>query len=266
MSRFEPQVFADGDTPMSYCVALFLEEGLVMLADTRTNAGVDNIATFGKLTVHERAGERVFAMMSAGNLAITQSAINILFEGIEDPRTGEIETLDTVPTMFKAAQLAGKAIRQVYALDGPALQQHGITFDGSLLLGGQIRGGDLQLFQIYAPGNFIEATPDTPYLQTGEMKYGKPILDRAVTYQTPIFEGVKLGLISMDSTLRSNLTVGLPIDLVVIRRGTCRIGLQHRVTEQDEGFRVIREQWSEALKIAYRTIPQPAWLDQTLPD
>lgn len=248
---------------MSYCVGLLLEDGLVLLADTRTNAGVDNIATFQKLYVVETPGERVMALMTAGNLAIGQSVVNItLSEGVEDPKTGALETLATVPTMFRAAQLVGDAVRQVYATDGPALKEQGLRFDVSLILAGQIAGRTMRLFHVYAAGNFIEATAETPFLQIGEHKYGKPILDRAVTVETPLKEGAKLGLISMDSTLRSNLTVGLPIDLAIIPRNQCRVAFQHRITDQDEGFRAIREQWSEALKKAYRAIPEPPWLSE----
>jgi putative proteasome-type protease len=245
---------------MSYCVGLLLQDGLVMLADTRTNAGVDNIAVFSKLHVFETPGERSMVLMTSGNLAISQSIINVLSEGIEDPATGHIATLANVPTMFAAARLVGQAIRQVHAIDAAALQEQGILFDVSVLLGGQIRGRTMRLFNIYAAGNFIEATPDTPFMQIGEVKYGKPILDRAATFDTPLSDGVKLALISMDSTMRSNLTVGLPIELAVLPRDAYQVSFRRRITEQDEGFQLIRESWSQALKIAYRNIPSPVWL------
>jgi len=242
---------------MTYCVALALSEGLVMLSDTRTNAGVDHISTFGKMHQFEVPGERSICLMTAGNLAITQSVATLLREGLDG--AGGTDTLYTVPTMFKAAQLVGAAVRQVYHTDGAALREQGVGFDVSFLLGGQIATRNLRLFEIYAAGNFIEATTDTPFLQIGEHKYGKPILDRAVTFDTPLYGGVKLALISMDSTLRSNLTVGLPIDLMVLRRGAIHAELRRRIGEDDPYFRMIRESWSEALREAYRVIPLPDW-------
>lgn len=242
---------------MTYCVGLFLEEGVVMLADTRTNAGLDNISTFSKLHVLELPGERVITLATAGNLAVTQSVLSLLREGVETE--SGIETWQTVPSLFRAAQLAGTAIRQVYHTDGPSMQAQNVGFEVSILLAGQIAGHDARLFQIYAAGNFIEATSDTPFLQIGEHKYGKPILDRALKYKTDLESGVKLSLISMDSTLRSNLTVGMPIDLVVYRRNALQLALRRRITEEDPYFRSIRESWSEALRNAYRSIPNPDW-------
>jgi putative proteasome-type protease len=242
---------------MTYCVGLYLKDGLVMASDTRTNAGVDNISVFSKMNLIEVPDERFMVVMTSGNLAITQAVTNLLHEGVEtDSGT---ETLYSVPSMFRAAQLAGEAIRRVFRSDGAALAAQNIQFDVSLLLGGQIKNRGLRLFQVYSAGNFIEATADTPFLQIGETKYGKPILDRAVSYETELYDGVKLVLISMDSTLRSNLTVGMPIDLVVYRRDTLKADLYRRITEDDEYFRMIRERWSEALREAYRAIPHPNW-------
>jgi len=198
-------------------------------------------------------------MTVAGNLAITQSVQSLLTDGLDNPATGEPETLATVPTMFEAAQLAGRAVRAVFARDGAALQAQGLAFDVSLLIAGQIRDRRMRLFQVYAAGNFIEATEDTPFLQIGEHKYGKPILDRAMTHATALADGVKLALISMDSTLRSNLTVGLPIDLLVYRRDALEIALKRRITADDPYFLNLRERWSEALREAYRTMPEPDW-------
>jgi putative proteasome-type protease len=243
---------------MTYCVGLYLADGLVMLADTRSNAGVDNIATFSKMHVFEIPGERVLTLMTAGNLATSQSVVNMLKEGLTGP-DGAVETFNSVGTMFRAAQLVGEAVRRVYHVDAPALDEQHISFDISLLLGGQIRGGESRLYQIYAAGNFIEATQDTPFLQIGEHKYGKPILDRAARYDTELYDGVKLAFVSMDSTMRSNLTVGLPIDLLVYRRDAFKIELKRRITEEDEYFRMIRERWSQALRDAYRAIPRPSW-------
>ncbi len=242
---------------MTYCVGLDLKDGLVLLADTRTNAGVDNIATFSKTYVFEQPGERVIALLAAGNLALTQSIVNLLHEGIEADDI--VETLLGAKSMFRAAQLVGEAVRRIYRIDGPAMQAQNISFDVSFLLGGQIKAGNPRLFQIYAAGNFIEATPDTPFLQIGEHKYGKPILDRAASYDTDLYDGVKLALISMDSTLRSNLTVGPPVDLLVYRRDAFKFELKRRITEDDPYFRMIRERWSEALREAYLAIPRPDW-------
>ena len=242
---------------MTYCVGLCLKDGLVMLSDTRTNAGVDNISTFSKMHVFDIPGDRVMVLLTAGNLAATQAVVNLLQEGVETG--GALETLVTTPSMFRAAHLVGEAVRRVYTIDGPSLNAQNIQFDVSFLLGGQLAGRSMRLFQIYAAGNFIEATPDTPFLQLGEHKYGKPILDRVVKYDTDLYDGVKLALVSMDSTLRSNLSVGLPIDLAIYRRDAGKLELRQRITEDDEYFRMIRERWSSALKEAYSAIPRPPW-------
>ncbi|BBK33723.1 putative proteasome-type protease [Stella humosa] len=248
---------------MTYCVGLLLSEGLVMLADTRTNAGVDNISTFRKLHFFEVPGERTICIASAGNLGVTQAVMNLLTEGFESEATGTIESLYTVPSMFRAAQLTGEAVRKVWHLDGEAMRQQSIGFEVTLLLGGQIAGRQLRLFLCYSAGNFIEATEDTPFLQIGEHKYGKPILDRAVQFGTAMADGVKLALISMDSTLRSNLTVGLPIDLMVFRRNAERAEINRRIGEDDPYFRMIRERWSAALRDAHRAIPRPDWMPES---
>lgn len=242
---------------MTYCVGLYLDEGLVMLSDTRTNAGVDNISIFSKMQVDEVPGQRVFTMLSSGNLAISQAVWNRLSEGVL--LDGLRQTLRDVPTMFRAAQLVGAAVREVYQTDGQAMAVQGVGFDVALLLGGQIAGAAHRLFLIYAAGNFIEATQDTPFLQIGEHKYGKPILDRVVTFRTSLIDGIKLVLVSMDSTLRSNLTVGLPVDLAVIRRDALAVGLRRRITEEDEYFHGVRDGWSGALREAYRAMPAPDW-------
>lgn len=242
---------------MTYCVALKVRDGLVMLADTRTNAGADNVRTFRKLHVVEVPGERVIAIMTAGNLAVSQAVLNCIQDGVDTPRGRE--SLASVPTVLRAAQLVGEAVREVFQSDGDAMQAQNVSFDVSFLLGGQIAGGPPRLFQIYAAGNFIEAGPDMPFLQIGEHKYGKPILDRALNFETALEDGVKLVLISMDSTLRSNLTVGLPADLLVVRAGALRVERQHRIQEDDPYFRMIRERWSAALREAYQSIPRPDW-------
>ena len=243
---------------MTYCVGLFLKDGLVLLSDTRTNAGLDHISSFSKMHVVEQPGERMLALMSAGNLAITQAVWNRVQEGF--PLGAETHTLRDVPSMFRAAQLVGAAVRDVFETDGPAMKAQNVAFDASFLLGGQIAGGPMRLFLIYAAGNFIEATADTPFLQIGEHKYGKPILDRVVKHGTSLADGVKLVLISMDSTLRSNLSVGLPIDLMVYREGEQKVSLSRRITEEDAYFRQVSQRWSDSLREAYRALPSPGWI------
>jgi putative proteasome-type protease len=230
-----------------------------MLADTRTNAGMDNISCFAKLHKFHQPGERMIATMSAGNLSLSQAVINLVQDGLPDPDTGEIETIFSVPSMFRAAALVGEAIRRVHRTHGPAMREQDVAFDVSIMLGGQLAGRTMRLFQIYAAGNFIEATPDTPFLQIGEHKYGKPILDRSVASDTSITDGVKLALISMDSTLRSNLSVGLPLDLLTYRNDSIDDVTSYRITESDPYFRMIRERWSAALYDAHRHIPAPEW-------
>ncbi|SHO61091.1 putative proteasome-type protease [Pseudoxanthobacter soli DSM 19599] len=244
---------------MTYCVGILVRDGLVMIADTRTNAGLDNIATYRKLHVFERPGDRVVAIASSGNLAITQSVLSLVSEGLENPETGEIETLMEMPTLFRTAQFVGRAIREVYRIDGRALEQSANSFDVTMLVGGQIAGGRLRMFMVYRAGNFIEATEDTPYLQIGEHKYGKPILDRAATYDTTLQDALKLGLISMDSTMRSNLSVGLPIDTLMVRRDAIRSSLRHRIDSYDPYFRDLRDRWSRALRDAHLAIPEPPY-------
>src|SRR6266403_4275949 len=190
---------------MTYCCGILVRDGLVMIADTRTNAGLDNVSTFRKLHIFAKPGERIMAVATAGNLAISQSVLSTLTEGLEDPHSGDVETLLNAPTMFQAAQRIGRAIRAVHATEGVALQSEDINFDVSFLFGGQIKGSRMRLFMIYPAGNFIECTTDTPYLQIGEHKYGKPVLDRAMHYDVELYEALKTSLISMDSTMRSNL-------------------------------------------------------------
>ena len=245
---------------MTYCVGLLLDEGLVMLGDTRTNAGFDNISCFSKLQKFHVPGERLMATLTAGNLAISQAVLNLVQDGLPDPETGNVETIYTVPTMFRAAALLGEAVRKVHRTHGEAMKQQDVSFDVSIMLGGQIAGRTLRLFHIYAAGNFIEATADTPYLQIGEHKYGKPMLDRAVSRETSLIEGVKLALISMDSTLRSNLSVGMPLDLLVYRNDSIDGIVEQRINENDDYFAMMRDKWSEGLTEAHTRIPPPDWL------
>ena len=245
---------------MTYCVGLLLDQGLVMLSDTRTNGGVDNVSCFNKLHRFSTPGERNIALMTAGNLAISQAVVHAIEEGLPDPDTGEVRSIRSVKSLFDAAILVGEAIRRVHHRHGEAMRQDEVAFDVAILLGGQIGDTPLRLFQVYAAGNFIEATADTPFLQIGEHKYGKPILDRAITPGTSLGDGIKLALISMDSTLRSNLGVGLPLDLAVYTRGRLDGGLVRRIDEHDPYFAMIRTRWSQALREAHAAIAAPAWL------
>lgn len=240
---------------MTYCVGLFLDEGLVMLADTRTNAGLDNISCFAKLQHFHQPGERMIAAMTAGNLAVSQAVMNLVQDGLQDPQTGKLETIYSVPSMFGAAALVSRAVREVHQTYGKAMKAQDVSFDVSILLGGQVANRTMRLFQIYSAGNFIEATSDTPFLQIGEHKYGKPILDRSVHSDTSLSDGVKLSLISMDSTLRSNLSVGMPLDLLTYRNNSIDGVETHRIEEGDAYFRMIRERWSVALSESLRQIP-----------
>ncbi|MGL4976308.1 MAG: peptidase [Bosea sp. (in: a-proteobacteria)] len=244
---------------MTYCAGLMVEDGLVMIADTRTNAGLDNISTFRKLHVFSWPGDRTLALATAGNLSISQSVISLLNEGLRQPETGAIETLQTAPTMFRAAQLVGRAVRQVQDVDGQALAEAGLKFDVSFLFGGQIQGQPMRLFMIYAAGNFIECGGDAPFLQIGEHKYGKPILDRAITASTHLYDALKMGLISMDSTMRSNLGVGLPIDILVLRKDQVAPELNRRIEASEPYFHDLRERWSAALRAAHMAIPRPPY-------
>jgi len=248
---------------MTYCCGVLVRDGLVMIADTRTNAGLDNISTFRKLHVFSTPGERIMAIASAGNLALTQSVLSTLSEGLPNPDTGEIETLMNSPTMFQAAQRIGKAIRHVHVTEGKVLQAEDVSFDVSFLFGGQIKGAKLRLFMIYAAGNFIECTTDTPYLQIGEHKYGKPVLDRAITYDVDLYDALKIALISMDSTMRSNLGVGMPIDVLVVRPDVCDAELNHRIEAGEPYFHDLRSRWSAALRAAHQNIPRPPYKNGT---
>jgi putative proteasome-type protease len=230
-----------------------------MMADTRTNAGLDNISTFRKLHVYGVPGQRIMALASSGNLSISQSVVSTVTEGIENPETRELETLLNAPTMFQAAQRMGQAIRQVHKLEGDALEAADVKFDVSFLFAGQIKGEKLRLFMIYGAGNFIECSVDSPYLQIGEHKYGKPVLDRAISYGVDLYDALKIGLISMDSTMRSNLGVGMPIDLLVVRRDTCEAELNYRIEPGEPYFHDLRERWSAALRQAHMNIPRPPY-------
>ena len=243
---------------MTYCVGILVEQGLAMLADTRTNAGVDNISTYRKLRVHGNDGKRLIAIASAGSLSTTQAAIQRLSQGIINPETGESETLDTVSDIFSAALAAGRALRA--SRDAMAgLQAEDVNFDATFLVGGSVGGERTRLFLVYSAGNAIECGPETPYLQIGENKYGKPILDRALRHDTELKEAVKVALISFDSTLRSNLAVGLPLDLMIARSGQTRAETLVRIDDSDPYFHDLSQRWSEALAHAREEIPNPPY-------
>ncbi|MEO1563560.1 MAG: proteasome-type protease [Pseudomonadota bacterium] len=235
---------------MTYCVAIKLSSGMVFLSDTRTNAGLDNIAKFKKMFTWEVPGERVITMLTAGNLAITQAVISLLQENIDTPDSG-LETILSAQSIFRVAELVGDAMRVVQGRYGAGLMQAGESTVSSILVGGQRKGGTMRLFHVYSAGNFIEAVSETPYFQIGEHKYGKPILDRVLTEDTPLNVSVTAALLSMDSTLRSNLSVGMPLDLAVIERDAFTFSQLRRLEEDDASFQALSKGWSEALRNAF---------------
>ena len=236
---------------MTYCVAIRLREGLVFAADTRTNAGVDHIATFRKMHVFERPGERSIVLLTAGNLATAQSVIGHLCERVQ--HEDEIN-LYTIGSMFGAAQLVGDTINEVIARASTGQQTGGVDFGLNVLIGGQIAGERPRLFHVYPQGNFIEATEDTTYFQIGEVKYGKPIIDRIVNYDTSISHATKCTLISFDSTIRSNLSVGMPIDLAIYREDSFELKVE-RITESDEYWKALRQAWGNGLRQQFEQLP-----------
>jgi putative proteasome-type protease len=249
----------ENGTSMTYCAGILVDDGLVMFADTRTNAGFDDISTFRKLHVFETPGDRVVAIATAGNLSITQMALSALAEGLTNVQTGEVETIHNAASMFRIAQLVGHAVNKVKQDVGPSLEREHVDASVSLLVGGQVRGGPLRLFMIYDAGNFIECLPDSPFLQIGEHKYGRPILVRAVRHDTDLYDALKIGLISLDSTVKSNLAVGLPVDLLVLRRDVLQPELSYRIEPDEPYFHDLSERWSEALRQAHLSIPRPPY-------
>jgi len=238
---------------------MLLDSGLVFLADSRTSAGVDQINTFRKTTVFERPGDRVIVMLSAGNLAISQGVLNLLAEKLAT-HDAHTMSLHNSPNMFEAARCVGEALREMHTRDGDALKSQGVDFNATFIVGGQIMGEPPRLFQVYAAGNFIEATPDTTYFQIGESKYGKPIIDRVTRRSMALSEAAKCALISMDSTIRSNLTVGLPLDLVIVRRDEYRVSSHVDIDAENRYFQMIRGAWGDALREAFSELPNPDWL------
>jgi putative proteasome-type protease len=241
---------------MTYCVAINVEEGLVLLSDTRTNAGVDNISRFRKMFTWELPGERAVAIMTAGNLSITQGVITRIQAALDKAEEGEdVETILNCPTLYRAAEMVGAKMRDMMDRYGPSISQQGVSAGASIILAGQRKGGRPRIFLIYSAGNFIEATRDTPFLQVGEHKYGKPILDRVIRSDTSLADAINAAVVSMDSTLRSNLSVGMPLDLTVIKRDQYRFHARRRIEAGDPQFAQVSAAWSEALRHAFAELP-----------
>lgn len=239
---------------MTYCVGLLLNEGMVLLSDTRTNAGLDNISVYRKTFVFEEPGERVIAILTAGSLSVTQTAIAQLRDAIDDDDASPDSSIMMAPTMLKVAEIVGNTLASVRTDIDAKMNAAKLTTTASMILAGQRKGGGMRMFLIYPEGNFIEATEDTPYLQIGEHKYGKPILDRVVTMETTLADAQKAVLLSMDSTLRSNLSVGMPLDLTVIAKDDFAVTSQRRIEPGDENFRAMSEGWSQALRDGFTRI------------
>jgi putative proteasome-type protease len=242
---------------MTYCVAMALDEGMIFASDSRTNAGVDHIARFSKMRVFRRDGERVIVTLSSGNLSISQNALSVLDQRM---RSGDNQPhLSNATSMFDVARLLGDALREVKNRDGAYLMQNNIDSSANFLVGGQIRGEPPRLFNVYSEGNFIEATPDTCYFQIGETKYGKPIIDRVISRRTSLVDAAKCTVVSFDSTMRSNISVGLPIDLLIYEADRLTVRVQRRIEESDPYFQMVHNQWGEGLRQVFAQLPDPEW-------
>jgi putative proteasome-type protease len=242
---------------MTYCIGVMLDKGMIFASDSRTNAGMDNIAKFCKMTVFERRGDRVIILLSSGNLAGTQAVIGVLNQrcaaGDATPN------LWNARTMFDVAMLVADAMRDVDKRDGEYLEKNDIGFNASFIVGGQISGEQQRLFRIYAEGNFIEAGEDTTYFQTGETKYGKPIVDRVITRHTDLADAAKCVLVSFDSTMRSNLSVGMPIDLICYERDSLEVRKRRRFVDGDAYFTTLSHEWGEGTRQVFRQLPELRW-------
>jgi putative proteasome-type protease len=241
---------------MTYCVGILVDTGLVMLSDSRTNAGIDQINTFRKMATFQHSNDRVLVLMSAGNLAITQAVINLLEAPANPDQSGSILG---ATNMFNVARVVGNALREVHDRDAQDLKEHGHDFDGTFILGGQIKGEEPRLFHIYSAGNFIESSIETPYFQIGESKYGKPIIDRVITRSTSLAQAAKCALVSMDSTIRSNLGVGPPLDLAIMRRDEFKLATHISIDFDNEYFNTLRKRWGLALQEVFSELPDPNW-------
>ncbi|OGA99808.1 MAG: peptidase [Burkholderiales bacterium RIFCSPHIGHO2_12_FULL_69_20] len=245
---------------MTYCIGIRLNAGLVFLSDSRTNAGIDQISTFRKMIVYEKPDDRFMVLLSAGNLSISQSVREILqLEKVDRGPHHEPLTIWNAESMFDAVRVLGSAVRRIYQQDGPSLKAAGIDFNATMIFGGQIKGEAMRLFLVYSAGNFIEATRETCFFQVGESKYGKPILDRVLTPDTALGEAAKCALVSMDSTLKSNLSVGLPLDLLVYREGTFKSDQIVCIDEQNPYFQMIHSTWGQRLREVFEGIADPVW-------
>ena len=247
---------------MTYCVGIKLNAGLVFLSDSRTNAGVDHISTFRKMIVYEQPGDRVMVLLSAGNLSISQSVREILqIEELRDSRNPGAApvTIWNATSMFDAARVLGSAVRHVYDRDAEALKHAGVEFNVTFIFGGQVKGEAMRLFLVYSAGNFIEATTETPYFQVGESKYGKPVLDRVLTPETPLSEAAKCALVSMDSTMKSNLSVGLPLDLVVYEANRLQADKVVCIDSENPYYRMMHNSWGQKLREVFDSIEDPVW-------
>jgi len=243
---------------MTYCVAMALDAGMIFASDSRTNAGVDHVSRYSKMRTFVEEGSRVIVTLSSGNLSVTQNALSLLEQRIR----GGDSTMHfyNAHSMFDVARLLGDALREVKSRDGPYLMQNNIDAAASFIVGGQIRGEPPRLFHVYNEGNFIEATFETCYFQIGETKYGKPIIDRVVNRRTTLTDAIKCTIVSFDSTMRSNISVGLPIDLCVYEHDELRLKLVRRVDEDDPYFQMVHNQWGEGLRQVFGQLPDPQWV------
>lgn len=242
---------------MTYCVGALLDDGIVLASDSRTNAGVDYISTFCKMVMFEVPGERVLVLMSAGNLATTQSVVALIGERLDDE--SDDFSIYNAASMFNAAEIVGNALREVIARDGEHVRANKGDPSASFILAGQIKGRPLRLFQIYSAGNFIEATPETPFLQIGETKYGKPILDRTVQHDMSLKRAAKSVLVSFDSTMRSNLSVGPPIDMLIYRKDSLALDNHVQIGENDPYLLDLRKRYGDGIVAAFDAVPEPDW-------
>ena len=242
---------------MTYCVGIKVDDGLVFASDSRTNAGVDRVSTFRKMFAFDRPGDRLFVLLTAGNLSVTQSVVSILSRQFGEGDAGQ--DLMAADSMFAAARVVGSVLRDVQERDGPAIRAAGVDSDATIIFGGQVRGGRTRLFQIYTAGNFVEATAETLYFQAGEVKYGKPVLDRVIRSETSLMDAAKCALLSFDSTMRSNMSVGPPIDVLLYRTDALEIGHRTSLEADDPYFSALSAKWSESLNRAFRSVEEPDW-------
>ena len=243
---------------MTYCIGILLDEGVVLASDSRTNAGIDRVSTFRKMFSFDKPGERFFTLVTAGNLSLTQGVVSLMTEWLNNDNPEQ--DLYAVTSMFGAARVVGNALREVHKVDAGYLQQQEVDFTASFILAGQLKSGQLRLFMIYDAGNFIEAMGDTIYFQIGEVKYGKPILDRIISRDITLGDAAKCALISFDSTMRSNVSVGPPLDLMIYRRDSLKPGFSIRLEDDDPYLQAIREGWGGAIYKAFHDIGHdPGW-------